>query len=58
MSSEMDDRIPVSSEMEDRIPGVDWRNWTEGKRVKMTKKDLQEGRFQAVMHKQVTLVYA
>ena len=44
-----------SSEMDDRIPGVDWMKWTEGKRVLMTQEDLQEGKFQAVMERQVTL---
>ena len=42
-----------SSQMDDRIPGVKWM--TEGKCVQMTQDDLQEGRFQAVMQKQVTL---
>ena len=41
--------------MDDRIPGVDWMKWTEGKRVLMTQEDLQEGKFQAVMERQVTL---
>lgn len=45
-----------SSEESDRIEGVDPDYWTQGKRVKMTQEDLQEGRFQALMEKQVALV--
>ena len=49
-------RMRRSSEESDRIEGVDPDYWTQGKRVKMTQEDLQEGRFQALMEKQVALV--
>ena len=48
-------KMERSSEMDDRIPGVDRLRWSEGKRVQMTQEDLQEGRFQSVMKKQVRL---